>query len=130
MIKKLLPGVNITIYWGRFDKSSDRYPQEQNVSIAYTDNRWIKRQGCSLGQNFDEIQEIENWERALNSFRVEMDCDIYMTGSNAKLLSGELSTYLAELYVEFIIYMFLFTEFKKGYYSKEQYQGYQHAWNE
>ena len=103
MIKKLLPGVNITIYWGRFDKSSDRYPQEQNVSIAYTDNRRIKRQRCSLGQNFDEIQEVGNWERVVNSFRVEIDCDIYITSSNTKLLSGELATYLVGRYVEFII---------------------------
>ena len=37
---------------------------------------------------FDEIQEVVNWERCINSFRVELDCDIYITGSNAKLLSG------------------------------------------
>ena len=46
---------------------------------------------------FDEIQEVERWERCVNSLRVEMDCDIYITGSNAKLLSGELATYLAVL---------------------------------
>ena len=41
---------------------------------------------------FDEIQEVKEWEKAINSFRVDMDCDIYITGSNSKLLSGELST--------------------------------------
>lgn len=60
---------------------------------------------------FDEIQEVERWERCVNSLRVEMDCDIYITGSNAKLLSGELATYLAGRYVEFIIYPFSFSEF-------------------
>ena len=60
---------------------------------------------------FDEIQEVENWERAVNSFRVDLDCDIYITGSNAKLLSGELATYLAGRYVEFIIYPLSFKEF-------------------
>lgn len=60
---------------------------------------------------FDEIQEVEEWEKCINSFRVELDCDIYITGSNAKLLSGELATYLAGRYVEFIIYPFSFTEF-------------------
>lgn len=64
---------------------------------------------------FDEIQEVEDWERCINSFRVEMDCDIYITGSNAKLLSGELATYLGGRYVEFTIYPFSFTEFTELY---------------
>ena len=64
---------------------------------------------------FDEIQEVEAWEKCINSFRVELDCDIYITGSNAKLLSGELATYLAGRYVEFIIYPFSFGEFMELY---------------
>lgn len=43
---------------------------------------------------FDELQQVEGWERAINSLRVDLDCDIYVTGSNAFLLSSELSTYL------------------------------------
>ena len=64
---------------------------------------------------FDEIQEVQNWETCINSFRVELDCDIYITGSNAKLLSGELATYLAGRYVEFVIYPFSFDEFIQLY---------------
>jgi len=64
---------------------------------------------------FDEIQEVAGWEKCINSFRVEYDCDIYLTGSNAKLLSGELSTYLAGRYVEFVIYPFSFKEFLELY---------------
>lgn len=64
---------------------------------------------------FDELQEVEGWERCINSFRVEMDCDIYITGSNAKLLSGELATYLAGRYVEFVIYPFSYREFCELY---------------
>jgi len=60
---------------------------------------------------FDEIQEVDDWERCVNSLRVELDCDIYITGSNARLLSGELATYLAGRYVEFVIYPFSFAEF-------------------
>lgn len=60
---------------------------------------------------FDEIQEVEDWEKVINSLRIDIDCDIYITGSNSKLLSGELSTYLAGRYVEFIIYPFSFKEF-------------------
>ena len=66
---------------------------------------------------FDEIQEVEEWERCINSFRVELDCDIYIIGSNAKLLSGELATYLAGRYVEFVIYPFSFLEFTELYQS-------------
>lgn len=64
---------------------------------------------------FDEIQEVADWEKCINSFRVTLDCDIYITGSNAKLLSGELSTYLAGRYVEFVIYPFSFAEFAELY---------------
>ena len=64
---------------------------------------------------FDEIQEVEDWEKCVNSLRVSLDCDIYITGSNAKLLSGELSTYLAGRYVEFVIYPFSFAEFLELY---------------
>lgn len=60
---------------------------------------------------FDEIQEVRNWEKCINSCRVDFDCDIYITGSNAKLLSGELATYLAGRYIEFVIYPFSFAEF-------------------
>ena len=61
----------------------------------------------------DEIQEMEEWEKCVNSLRVDEDFnfDIYITGSNAKLLSGELSTYLAGRYIEFVVYPFSFKEF-------------------
>lgn len=64
---------------------------------------------------FDKIQEVDGWEKCVNSFRVELDCDIYITGSNAKLLSGELATYLGGRYVEFVIYPFSFSEFSELY---------------
>ena len=65
----------------------------------------------------DEIQEVEDWEKCINSLRVVLDCDIYITGSNAKLLSGELATYLGGRYVEFVIYPFSFVEFHEMYKS-------------
>jgi len=64
---------------------------------------------------FDEIQEVTTWEKAINSFRVELDCDIYITGSNANLLSGELATVLGGRYVEFTIYPFSYSEFLELY---------------
>jgi hypothetical protein len=64
---------------------------------------------------FDEIQEVTDWEKCINSLRVTLDCDIYITGSNAKLLSGDLATYLGGRYVQFVIYPFSFAEFMELY---------------
>ena len=66
---------------------------------------------------FDEIQEVRDWEKCVNSLRVSLDCDICITGSNARLLSGELATYLGGRYVEFVIYPFSFAEFMELYRS-------------
>ncbi len=70
----------------------------------------------------DEIQEVEEWERCVNSLRVDEDFnfDIYITGSNAKLLSGALSTYLAGRYIEFVVYPFSFKEFFEIIQEKNQ----------
>ena len=60
---------------------------------------------------FDELQRIDAWEDAVNSFRVDLDCDIYITGSNAYLLSSEYSTYLSGRYVEIKMLPLSFREF-------------------
>ena len=79
----------------------------------------ITRRAAEIGGKvylfFDEIQEVKDWEKCVNSFRVALDCDIYITGSNARLLSGELATYLGGRYVEFVIYPFSFAEFMELY---------------
>ena len=49
---------------------------------------------------FDEIQHVPGWQDAVNSMRVDFDCDIYLTGSNAYLLSNEMATYLSGRYIE------------------------------
>lgn len=60
---------------------------------------------------FDELQEVENWERCINALRVDHDCDIYITGSNAYLLSSELSTMLSGRYVEIEVLPLVFSEY-------------------
>lgn len=60
---------------------------------------------------FDEIQRVPAWEEAVNSFRVDLDCDIYITGSNAYLLSSEYATYLSGRCVEIKMLPLSFQEF-------------------
>ena len=59
----------------------------------------------------DEIQNVESWEKAINSFKVDFDVDIYITGSNAYLLSSELSTLLSGRYIEIKMYPLSFKEY-------------------
>lgn len=61
----------------------------------------------------DEIQNVYEWEKAVNSFRVDFDSDIYITGRNLNLLSGELATLLAGRYVSFEVYPFTLSEAKE-----------------
>ena len=60
---------------------------------------------------FDEIQNVKGWERSIVSYYVDLDCDIYVTGSNSKLLSGELATHLTGRYMQIKMYPFSFNEF-------------------
>lgn len=60
---------------------------------------------------FDEIQEVEQWQVYVNSLRVDYNSDIYITGSNAKLLSGELATYLSGRYIELKVFPLSFLEY-------------------
>ena len=59
----------------------------------------------------DEVQNVEAWEKAINSFSVDFDIDIYITGSNAYLLSSELSTLLSGRYIEIKMYPLSFKEY-------------------
>ena len=59
----------------------------------------------------DEIQEIDGWEKAVNSLLESTDADIYVTGSNSKLMSGEISTYLTGRYVSIPVYTLSFKEY-------------------
>lgn len=97
------------------------FEQMRNAQLCHAEVLYqeVMRQASQIDGKkylfFDEIQEVQHWEKCINSFRVDFDCDIYLTGSNAKLLSGELATYLAGRYVEFIIYPFSFAEFTELY---------------
>lgn len=59
---------------------------------------------------FDEIQKVKNWKVSLNSYRVDLECDIYITGSNSQLLSGELATLISGRYISINMLPFSFKE--------------------
>ena len=66
----------------------------------------------------DEIQEVKDWEKAVNTFMADFDVDIYVTGSNSRMMSSEISTYLTGRYVQFRVFPLSFSEylaFRKEY---------------
>lgn len=81
----------------------------KNAFYQYVSERVIS--GKKMYLFFDEIQRVDGWEDAVNSFRVDFDADIYVSGSNASLLSGELATLLTGRMVEIPIYPLSFKEF-------------------
>ena len=74
----------------------------------------LKSHLCSDGKTYlflDEMQEIEGWERVANSLVSDFDVDLYVTGSNSRMMSSEISTYLTGRYVAFRIYTLSFAEY-------------------
>ena len=66
----------------------------------------------------DEVQEIDNWEKIVNSLATDFNVDIYVTGSNSRMMSSEIATYLTGRYISFRIYTLSFAEyldFKSSY---------------
>ena len=84
---------------------------------------YVKKKIAKKGKTyliFDELQSVEYWEKAIESFRIDYDVDIYITGSNAYLLSTELSTLLSGRYVEICILPLSFKEFLDFYKFKNK----------
>ena len=77
----------------------------------YVMNEISKRKHCKTYVFLDEISDVEEWEKCVNSLRAHQNLDVYITGSNSKLLSGELATYLTGRYVEIKVAPFSFAEF-------------------
>lgn len=93
----------------------------KNYRNLYT---YIQERQSKIGVRYyifiDEVQEVEEWEKAINSLLAEGKSDIYITGSNARLLSSELATLLSGRYVEFKMYSLVFSEFKSFISSKDR----------
>ncbi len=90
-------------------ESNDFRKMSSDDVYAYVKKRIVP--GKRMYLFFDEIQRIDAWEDAINAFRVDINCDIYVTGSNAYLLSSEYSTYLSGRCVEIKMLPLSFREF-------------------
>ena len=97
--------------------------QHEDIKVAKLFYNEIKTNLSKDGKTyllFDEIQEVKNWEKAVNSFMIDFDVDIYVTGSNSSMLSSEISTYLTGRYISFSVFPLSFGEyltFRKEYES-------------
>ncbi|OGN74468.1 MAG: ATPase [Chloroflexi bacterium GWB2_49_20] len=86
-----------------------QYENIENYKIFYDHIRNQIQQGRYY-LLLDEIQVVDRWEKAIASFQVDFDCDIYITGSNAFLLSSDLATFISGRYVEIHIFPLSFKE--------------------
>lgn len=112
-VEKGIPKERIVSY--RFD--SMEY-DDMTAKQMYTE---LKSRLSTEGRTYfflDEMQEIVGWEKVVNSLAADYDVDLYVTGSNSRMMSSEISTYLTGRYVAFQIYTLSFSEyltFKKQY---------------
>ena len=90
----------------------------RSIRTAAGLHTWVTERVSNTGKTYillDEIQMVEEWEDAVNSLRLKRSNDVYITGSNAKLLSGQLATRLSGRYVEIKMMPFSFKEFMHAY---------------
>lgn len=93
-----------------FESFSNKNLRNADNLYAYVLQKCNELKGKRIYLFFDEIQEVKSWQKVINSFLVDIDCDIYLTGSNSNMLSGELATYIAGRYIHINVYPFTFSE--------------------
>ena len=89
------------------DELEKRGVNNENILYIFKQTENLKGKIYLL---FDEIQLVSNWEKSINAYRIDLNCDIYITGSNSKLLSGELATLISGRYIKIDLYPFSFNE--------------------
>ena len=92
------------------DDANEKY-REKGVLFNYLNGVLNEAKDEMVYLFLDEIHDVEGWETAVNSLRLRKNADLYITGSNSKMLSGELATYLTGRYVEIKMTPFSFAEF-------------------
>ena len=109
LLKKGIPKTNI-VNISLESKKNDKY-KDGDVLYDYLISVCESIQG-KVYIFLDEIQAVSKWEEVISSLLVDADCDIYITGSNSRLLSGELATLIAGRYVQIHVYPFTLSEAK------------------
>lgn len=102
----------------QYNFDSLQYDHIKTAKQLYDEVAHIIAPGLRYYLFLDEIQEITDWEKAVNSFMTDFDIDIYVTGSNSRMMSSEISTYLTGRYVQFRVFPLSFDEyltFRKEY---------------
>ena len=106
-------------------KSERGIPEERIINCRYDSMEFedmtakqmyaqLKGRLCPNGKTYlflDEVQEVQGWERVVNSLASDFDVDIYITGSNSRMMSSEISTYLTGRYVSFRVFTLSFREY-------------------
>ena len=95
-----------------------RYTTQELPDSYSADDMYKDIKGAIEGKGYcylllDEVQEVDNWEKVVNSLFESYDVDIYITGSNSKLLSGEISTYLSGRFVQIDIFTLSLKEYRE-----------------
>lgn len=114
LLKRGISKENIISY--RFDSLENE--EIDTASKLYKEIKRQVRKDEKMYIFLDEIQEVKDWEKAANSFLSDFGADVYVTGSNSRMMSSEISTYLTGRYVSFRIYPLSFSEyleFRKTY---------------
>ncbi len=114
LVKRGVPEKRILHY--NFD--SMQHEDIKTAKLLYEEVKARLISGEKIYLFLDEIQEVKSWEKAVNSFMADFDIDIYVTGSNSRMMSSEISTYLTGRYVTFRIFPLSFSEyltFRKEY---------------
>ena len=95
-----------------FESKANAHLKNSDVLYSYLLDTGRKANGKTY-IFLDEIQAVPAWEEVVSSLLVDLDCDIYITGSNSKLLSGELATLIAGRYIQIHVYPFTLSEAKE-----------------
>ena len=95
-----------------FESKANAHLKNSDTLYAYLIDAAKKAEGKTY-IFLDEIQTVSAWEEVVSSLLVDLDCDIYITGSNSKLLSGELATLIAGRYIQIHVYPFTLSEAKE-----------------
>ena len=109
IVKEIDPGAPV-FYLDLDDEANAGYLKE-GVLFAELEKMLKQNSDRRMYLFLDEIHDVERWEKVVNSIRMRHNADVYITGSNSKLLSGELATYITGRYVEFPLGPFSYGEF-------------------